>query len=146
MTAYFNTGSGGAVLAQLDALKALANNGHLLITTTAEASADPDGTIPSGAAVLADFTFAATAFGTDGAPSGAFPSKTVTTTASFVNSTVTAGNSGTAASFYITSATKTVCYATGSVGTTGKDINFNSVAFSSGANVTLSSFTLTQPQ
>jgi len=145
MTAYYSTGAGGGCQTQLDALKALANSGHLLIATTAAASADPDGTIPTGAAVLADFTFSATAFGADSV-SGTFNTKTVTTTASFSASTVTAGNTGTAASFYITNAAKSVCYATGSVSTSGADINFNSVAFSSGANVTLSSFTLTQPQ
>lgn len=144
MTAYFSTGAGGGCQTQLDALKALANSGHLLISTNA-APADPDGAIPTGAAVLADFTFAATAFGADSV-AGTFSTKTVTCTASFSASTVTALQTGTAASFYITNAAKTVCYATGSVGTTGADINFNSVAFSSGANVTLSSFTLTMPE
>jgi hypothetical protein len=53
---------------------------------------------------------------------------------------------GTAASAYITNAGKTVCYFTCSVGTSATDIIFNSVAFSSGANITLSSFTLVMPQ
>jgi hypothetical protein len=145
MTAFFNTGASSASRAALDAIKALPNSGHLIITTTAAASADPDGTIPSGAAVLADFTFSASAFGAD-STAGAFSTKTETATASFAASTVTALQTGTAASFYITNAGKTVAYATGSVGTSGADINFNSVAISSGANVTLSSFTLTQPQ
>jgi hypothetical protein len=143
VTAHLNTGASSAARAGLDAYKALPNSGHLMICTTA-ASVDPDGTIPSGAAILADFTFSATAFGAD-TTAGTFPAKTETATASFAAATVTAGNTGTAASFVITNGAKTVCYFSGSVGTSGADINLNSTAISSGANVTLSSFTMTQP-
>lgn len=145
MTAFFGTGASNAVRAALDAIKALPNSGHLLITTTAAGSADPDGAIPSGAAVLADFTFSASAFGAD-STAGSFSTKTETCTASFSASTVAALQTGTAASAYITNAAKTVCYFTCSVGTSATDIIFNSVAFSSGANITLSSFTLVMPQ
>lgn len=144
MTAHLGTGASNAGRAALDAIKALANSGHLMIVTTAEGSADPNGTIPSGAAVLADFTFSASAFGADSTGS-TFPTATETATASFSASTVVAGQTGTAASFFITNAGKTVAYLTGSVGTSAKDINLNSVAISSGANVTLSSFTISQP-
>jgi hypothetical protein len=144
MTAFFGTGASNSCRAALDAIKALPNSGHLLITTTA-APADPDTTIPSGAAVLADFTFSAAAFGAD-TTAGSFSTKTETCTASFSASTVTALQTGTAASAWITNAGKTVCYFTCSVGTSATDIIFNSVAFSSGANITLSSFTLVMPE
>lgn len=146
MTAHLSasgTGTNGAQAA-LDALKALFNSGTLKIYTDAAAK-DPD-TAFSGT-LLATFTFSATAFGaaiTGDTVSGTFPNKTVTATASFTASTVTAAAGGAAASFGLFDSGG-VCRATGSVGTSGADINLNSTAISSGANVTLSSFTLTQP-
>jgi hypothetical protein len=141
VTAYFSTGAGGAAQAQLDALKALFNGGTLKVYTDA-APKDPD-TAFTGA-LLATWTFSAAAFGADSV-SGTFPNKTVTATASFAASTVAAAASGTAASFGLFDSSGNL-RAAGSAGTSGADLNFNSAAFSSGANVTLSSFTLSQPQ
>jgi hypothetical protein len=147
MTAFFGSGASNSMRAALDAIKALPNSGHLLITNQSAATSDPNSTIPSGAAVLADFTFSAAAFGAD-ATTGTWGGLNVVETAiaSFSASTVTALQTGTAASAWITNAGKTVCYFTCSVGTSATDIIFNSVAFSSGANITLSSFTLVMPQ
>ena len=141
MTAFYSTGASGGCQTQLDALKALFNSGTLKIYTDASPK-DPD-TAFAGT-LLATFTFAATAFGAD-TVAGSFSTKTVTCTASFTASTVTAAATGTAASFALCNSAGTVI-ATGSVGTSGSDINFNSVAFSSGANVTISSFTLSMPE
>lgn len=141
MTAFFSTGAGGGAQTQLDALKALFNSGTLKIYTGTQH--DPDvATITD--TLLATFTFSAGAFGADSV-TGTFSTKTVTATASFSASTVTAAASGTAAWFGLFTSGGTLA-GTGTVGTSGADINFNSVAFSSGANVTLSSFTLSLPE
>jgi hypothetical protein len=144
MTAFFGSGASNSCRAALDAIKVLPNAGHLLITTQSAATSDPNSAIPSGAAVLADFTFNTPAFGAD-ATGSAFPTVTETASFSVVSTTVTALASGTAASAWITNAAKTVCYFTCSVGTAATDIVFNSVAFSISANITLSTFTLVQP-
>lgn len=140
MTAYFSTGAGGAVLVSLAAIVALiSSSGTLKISTTA-ASQDPDSW--TAGTILATFTIASIGAGS---VSGSFPSKLATSTVTFSASTVAAAASGTAASFGLFTSGAT-CVATGSVSTTGADINFNSVAFSSGANITLSSFALTLPE
>ena len=144
MTAYFSTGASGAARTQLDALKAMFNNGTLKIYTDAQASGGKDPDVAFSGTLLATFTFSATAFGSD-TTAGSFPNKTETCTASFVAATVTAAATGTASTFALCDSGGNV-RATGSVGTSGADINFNSVAFSSGANITLSSFTLTMPE
>lgn len=141
MTAFFSTGASSASRAQLDALKALFNTGTLKIYNGTQH--DPDVASITDT-LLATFTFAATAFGAD-ATAGSFSTKTETATATFSASTVVAAATGTASWFGLFNSGGTLL-ATGTVGTSGADINFNSVAFSSGANVTLSSFTLTQPQ
>ena len=144
MTAYFSTGAAGAARTQLDALKAMFNGGKLQIWTDAQVSGGKDPDTAFAGTKLAEFTFSATAFLGD-STAGSFPSKTETATASFVASTVTALATGTAATFGLLDSGGTV-RATGSVGTSGADINFNSTAFASGANITLSSFTLTMPE
>jgi hypothetical protein len=143
MTGYFSTGTGGATLTQLDALRALANSGTLKIYTGTQH--DPDNATITDT-LLATFTFSATAFSGADTVSGTFTlgssTKTATTpAASFSASTVTAAASGTAAWFGLFTSGGTL-FATGSVGTSGQDLNFNSTAFSSGANITISSFTL----
>jgi len=145
MTAYFSTGAAGAARTQLDALKAMFNSpGKLQIWTDAQVSGGKDPDTAFSGTKLAEFSFSGTAFGGD-TTAGSFPSKTETCTASFVASTVTALATGTAATFGLVDSGG-VLRATGSVGTSGADINFNSVAFASGANITLSSFTLTMPE
>lgn len=144
MTAYFSTAAAGGADTQLDALVALFNNGTLKIYTDAQVSGGKDPDVAFSGTLLATFTFSATAFSV-AAASGSFPNKTIVATASFVASTVTAAASATATTFGLFSSGGTLL-AAGSVGTSGADINFNSVAFSNGANVTLSSFTLTMPE
>lgn len=82
--------------------------------------------------LLATMTFGATAFG---ASSGG------TATANTITSG-TAGNTGTAGYFAIKTSGGTVV-ATGSVGTSGADLNLSSLSIVSGATVSCSSFTIT---
>lgn len=58
---------------------------------------------------------------------------------------ITIAASGTAAWFRWTKSDGTTVIADGSVGTSGADLNINSVALSSGASLSVSSFTFTVP-
>ncbi|HEY2060031.1 MAG TPA: hypothetical protein VGH57_16805 [Amycolatopsis sp.] len=143
MTGYFSTGASGGCQTQLDALRALCNGGTLKIYTGTQH--DPDVTSITDT-LLATFTFSATAFSGSDTVSGSFNTKTVTTpAASFAASTVSAAATNTAAWFGLFTSGATL-FGTGTVGTSGADLNFNSVAFSSGANITISGFTLTLPE
>lgn len=87
--------------------------------------------------ILATLTFSTTAFGA--ASSG-------TATANAITSDTSIDNTGTAAWFRIGDSTLTNTSAgimDGDVGTSGADLNFNSVAFSSGAECAISSLTIT---
>lgn len=121
----------GAVM--LDALKALSNSGTLKIYS-GTVPTNPD-TALSGNTLLATFTFSATAFGADSL-SGGFEQAT----ASFAASTVTAVATGTAAFARMLKSDGTTVIADLTVGTSGADINLNSVAITNGGNVTLTSF------
>lgn len=83
--------------------------------------------------LLATMTFGATAFG---ASSGG------TATANAITSG-TAAATGTAGYFALLKSDGTTVVATGSVGTSGCDLNLNSTSISSGATVSCSSFTIT---
>lgn len=119
--------------AMLDALKALSNNGTLVIYSGTQ-PANPD-TALSGNTALATFTFSAVAFGSDSL-SGGFEQAT----ASFVASTVTAAATGTATFARMLKSDGTTVIADLTVSTTGADVNLNSVSITSGGNVTLTSF------
>lgn len=136
MTAHYSTASGGGAVTQLNALAALANGGTLKIYSDA-APKDPDSAFTG--TLLATLTFSTTAFGA-ASVSGAFPSKTVTVSANSITSGTAAA--GTAASFGLFTSGGTL-FATGSVGTSGADLNLNSTAFSAGATVSVSAFQLT---
>ena len=90
----------------------------------------------SGNNLLAELTLNATAFP---APSGGV------LTANAVSSG-TAAATGTASFFRIYSSNGTTVISQGSVGTSGCDMNINSTAIQSGANVSVTSLTITQPQ
>ena len=76
--------------------------------------------------------------------SSAFTSSNGVMTAAAI-SNVTIAASGTAAFFRWTESNGTTVIADGSVGTSGADLNLNSVALSSGATLATSSFTFTIP-
>jgi hypothetical protein len=82
--------------------------------------------------LLATLTFSSTAFGASSA---------AVITASSITSG-TAGNTGTAGYFAVTTSGGTVVF-TGTCGTTGTDMIMNSTSIVSGANVSCSSFTIT---
>lgn len=90
--------------------------------------------------LLVTLTFGATAFAASTASAG-----TVTATANSITSG-TAAATGTAGYFALVKSDGTTVVATGTVGTSGCDLNLNSTAISSGANVSVTSFTITEPQ
>lgn len=60
-----------------------------------------------------------------------------------ITADASANATGTATWFRIVKSDGTTHVMDGNVGTSGSDLNFNSVAFASGANVSVSSFTIT---
>ena len=121
--------------AMINAFTALLNNGFIEVYTGSQPSVD--GSL-SGT-LLATMTFGATAFAnaTASGSGGSAAANTITGG--------TAGNSGTAGYFaLVTSGSATV--GTGSVGTSGADLNFNTLSIVAGAIVSCTSFTVTMPQ
>lgn len=89
---------------------------------------------------IAKLTFGASAFASATASgSGGSMSANAITSA-------TALNTNTAGYFSLMESNDTTVVATGSVGTSGADINMSSLSISSGANVSCSSFVVTMPQ
>lgn len=128
-------GSSGA----LAVICALLNSGKMQILTGTQV---PANTSLAGT-LLATLTLNATAFGTP-TPSGTDGSgRLVTATANSITSG-TAGNTGTAGYFALLKSDNATVIMTGSVGTSGADLNLNSLSITSGATVSCSSFTLTQ--
>ena len=124
------------VIAAVNAATALVNNGFLNIYTGGQPALDGgiSGTL------LVSLAFSATAFGTATAVGG-----TVTATANAI-SNGTASNTGTAGYFSLMQSDNATVVATGSVGTSGADLNLSTLAIVSGAVVSCSSFTITQAQ
>jgi hypothetical protein len=98
-------------------------------------SAPTNTTDADSGTLLATLAFGATAFGS--ASSGV-------ATANAITSDTSIDADGTAAHFRIKSGAGTVI-AQGTVGTSGADINFNSVTFVTGGTAAISSLTYTQP-
>ena len=132
--AYDTRMSYAACNAENDALTALANNGYLRIyTATRPANAD---TAASGT-LLAELRLNATAFGA---------SSNGLATANAITADTSADNGGTAAWFRVLRSDGTSVLWDGEVGTTGCDLNLNSVTIGAGANVSISAFTHTIPR
>jgi hypothetical protein len=129
------------VIAAMNALTATANSGTLNIYTGSQPT---DANTAIGAqTLLVTLTFGSTAFATAVA-SGSAGSKIVTATANAITAG-TAVATGTAAWFRILTSGSAVCI-DGSVGTSGADLNLSSTSISSGAVVSVSSFTITQTE
>lgn len=124
------------IKAGVDTEAALLNSGFLKIYTGAQPALNAAVT----GTLLVTLTFSATAFPASSASAG-----TVTATANSITSG-TAGNSGTAGYFALVKSDNSTVVATGSVGTSGADLNLDSLAISSGATVSCSAFTITQAQ
>lgn len=118
--------------AAADAACALCNTGYLRIysgTKPANADAAITGTL------LAELTFGATAFA--GASNGV-------ATANAIGADTAADATGTATHFRAWKSNGTSPVFDGTVGTSGADLNLNSVAIQSGAQVSVTSLTYTQ--
>lgn len=98
-------------------------------------SAPTNTTDADSGTLLATLTFSTTAFGS--ASSGVATAATIT-------SDTNIDNSGTAAHFRVKNAAGTVIFQ-GTVGTSGADINFDSVTFVAGGTAAISSLTATMP-
>lgn len=120
----------------VDAVTALLNSGTMRIYTGTQPALN--GVITG--TLLATLTFGATAFGASTASGG-----TVTATANTITSG-TAVATGTAGYFALLRSNGTTVVMTGSVGTSGADLNLATLAISSGVTVSCSSFTVTQLQ
>lgn len=123
--------------AAVDAFTALLDSGFLKIYTGTQPALN--GAVTG--TLLATLTFGATAFGASTASGG-----TVTATANAITDDTSADATGTAGYFALLKTDGTTVVATGSVGTSGADLNLNSLSITSGADVSCSSFTVTMPQ
>jgi hypothetical protein len=124
-----------SVIAAVNAFTALLNNGTLVIYTGSQPALNGSLT----GTLLATLTFSATAFPTAVASAG-----TVTATANAITNGI-AGNTGTAGYFaLVSSGSATV--ATGSVGTSGADLNLSTLSITSGQTVSCSSFLVTMAE
>lgn len=121
--------------AGVNAIAALSNSGTLKIYTGAQPALD----VAVTGTLLVTLTFGSTAFTTAVASGG-----NVTATANSITAG-TAGNTGTAGYFALLTSASAVIM-TGSVGTSGADLNLNSTSISSGASVSCSSFVYSMPQ
>lgn len=124
------------VVAAVNAASSLLNNGFLNIYTGGQPSLNGgvSGTL------LVQLTFGGTAFATASATGGV-----VTATANAITNG-TASNTGTAGYFALVKSDASTVVCTGSVGTSGADLNLSTLAIVSGAVVSCSSFTITEPQ
>lgn len=120
--------------AQLDAITTAIGASGLLRIYDGSRPAGP-GTAVSTQTLLAELTLGSSAFGS--ASNGSM-------TANAITSDLSANASGTATWYRITTSGGTAVV-DGKVGTSGADLNLNSVALSSGAAVSISSFTLSAP-
>lgn len=120
--------------ALLDGARANYNSGYILIYTGTQ-PATPD-TALSGQTLLAQLRFNATAWGV--ASNGV-------ATANAITGDSSADNTGTATWFRMLQSDGTTVIADGEVGTSGADLNLNSVSIQAGATVNITSMTLTQP-
>lgn len=125
----------GAANAEAAALGALLDNGYLRIYDGAQpANADEAVTTQT---LLAELRFGSPAFG---APSnGAVAANAITSDSS-------ANASGTAAWYRCLSSDGTTVVLDGTVGTSGANLNLNSVGISAGAQVDVTAFTYTVPR
>jgi hypothetical protein len=125
--------SNTAANAAADAVAALLNNGYLRIYDGAQpATAD---TAIGAQVLLAELRFAATAFD---------PAALGVATANAITDDVSANQTGEAAWFRALKSDGTTVVMDGSIGTSGANLNLNSVSISAGAQVSVTAFLYTQ--
>lgn len=123
-------------IAAMNALTALLNNGLLSIYTGGQPALDAG----LSGTVLVQLTFGATAFATATASGG-----TVTATANAITNG-TASNTGTAGYYALLKSDASTVVLTGTVGTSGADLNLSTLSIVSGTIVTCSAYSITQLQ
>jgi len=114
----------------------LLNSGFLVIYTGAQPSLD--GALAG--VLLAQLSFSATAF-----PAAIASGGVVTATANPITP-ATAASTGTAGYFAVLASNGTTIVATGSVGTSGADLNLSTLSLQAGQTVSCSSFQISEPQ
>jgi hypothetical protein len=129
--------------ASVNAVAALVNSGNISIYSGSQPT-DANTAITSQV-LLASCAFGSTAFGSAVA-SGSAGSKVVTATANTISSDTSAAATGTAAWFRAYKSDGVTGAFDGSVGTSGCDLNLNTVSIVSGATVSVTSFTITQAE
>lgn len=128
--------------ASLDAGNALANAGKLRVYSGAQPT---DANTALGAqTMLGEFTMNATAFGASVA-SGTAPTRSAVATANAISNIVAAAT-GTAAFFRLLKSDGTTVLFDGTVGTSGCDLNLTDITLTIGETMSVSSFTVSQPQ
>jgi hypothetical protein len=133
--------SDAATKAAVDAVAALCNSGTLKIYTGSQPT---DANTALGAqTLLGTLTLSATAFPASSA-SGSAGSRVVTATANTITDDSSADATGTAAWFRVLKSDGTTVVFDGSVGTSGCDLNLTTVSIVSGADISVTSFTITQ--
>jgi hypothetical protein len=125
-----------SVIAAVNAFTALLNSGFIKVYSGAQPALN--GAVTG--TLLATMTFGATAFPTSTATGGL-----VTATANAITSG-SAGNTGTAGYFALVKSDNVTVAATGSVGTSGADLNLNTLSIVSGNTVSCASFLVTMPE
>jgi hypothetical protein len=124
------------VIASVNAVTALLNSGFLQILTGAQPALNGSLT----GTLLASLPFSATAF-----PSATASAGTVTATANAITPAIAAAT-GTAGYFVLLKSDTVTIVATGSVGTSGADLNLSTLSIQAGQTVSCSSFLITQAE
>lgn len=124
------------VEASVNAVTALLNSGFIKIYTGSQPALN--GALTG--TLLATLTFGSTAFAAATAAGG------VVTAAANAITSGTAGNTGAAGYFALVASNGTTIVATGSVGTSGADLNLNTLTITSGNTVSCSSFLITEAE
>jgi hypothetical protein len=126
----------------VDAGCALANSGKLRVYSGAQPT---DANTAVGAqTLLGEFTLNATAFAASAA-SGTAPNRNAVATANAI-ADVTAVATGTAAWFRLVKSDGTTVLFDGTVGTSGCDLNLTDVTLTTGETMSVTSFTVTNPE
>lgn len=132
-----------AVKAAVDAVAAKCNSGTLKIYAGSQPT---DANTAVGVqTLLATLTLSSTAFAASSA-SGSAGSKVVTATANTITDDTSADNTGTATWFRVLKSDGTSIVFDGSVGTTGCDLNLVTTSLVAGADVGITSFTISQTE
>lgn len=119
--------------AALDAIAALCNGGDIQFTTAGDTGfASPIATLPLNATAFASAT-------------GAAPATAAMNTGTAVQANASGSGTATLFRFRRSAGNSSTPVFSGTVGTSGADINFNSNVFAAGVNVQVNSFTLSQP-